>query len=170
MTEPQRVNGTPQSVLATISLIPLHEEEDDFETLGTIETVRTELWKTVSSFNAYTLQMECGQTRDAGVILLLAEIVRDVIAQKNLVVALFQAGMDAISSLAKQGQVKKIEMTLDGDSITIENADQLTVQRLIGIYEAKHPGKTVTLSPSTTVHIVGTVSKVELLAPPDSSS
>lgn len=170
MTEPQRVNGTPQSVLATISLIPLQEEEDDFETLSTIETVRAELWKTVSAFNAYTLQTESSQTRGPGAILLLGEIIRDALAQKDLVVALFRAGVDVISSLAKQGQVKKIEMTLDGDSISIENADQLTVQRLIDIYEAKHSGKTVTLSPSTTVHVVGMVSKVEQLPPPDSSS
>jgi hypothetical protein len=93
-----------------------------------------------------------------------------VITQKDLVVTLFQAGMAAIGSLTKQGQVKKIEMTLDGDSICIEDADKLTVQRLIDIYEAKHPGKTVTLSPSMTVHVVGTVSKVEQLPPPDSSS
>lgn len=170
MTEPQRVNGAPQSVLATISLVPLHEEEDDFETLSTIEVVRMELWKTVSTFNAYTLQMESSQTRGTGAILLLGEIVRDALAQKDLVAALFRAGVDAISSLAKQGQVKKIEMTLDGDSIRIENADQLTVQRLIDIYEAKHSGKVATLSPSTAVHVIGTVSKVELLAPPDSSS
>src|SRR5437588_11251606 len=160
MAEPQRVNSTPQTVLATLSLIPLHEEEDDFETLSTIEAVRMELWKTVSTCNAYTLQMESSHTRGAGTILILGEIIRDAIAQKDLVVALFQAGVTTISSLAKQGQVKKIEMTLDGDSISIEDADKLTVQRLIDIYEAKHPGKIATFSPSTAVHVVGTVSKV----------
>jgi hypothetical protein len=56
MTEPQRVSGTPQSVLATISLNSLQEEESNFEILSTIETVHAGQWKTIFTFNAYTLQ------------------------------------------------------------------------------------------------------------------
>jgi hypothetical protein len=58
-----------------------------------------------------TLQRESSHTRGSGALLLLGEIVRDALAQKELVVALFRAGMDVISSLAKQGHVKKMEMT-----------------------------------------------------------
>ena len=52
-------------------------------------------------------------------------------------------------------------MTLDGDSISIEDVDRLTVEQLISLYEAKHPGKLSQVVPSSPVQVIGMVSKEE---------
>jgi hypothetical protein len=49
-------------------------------------------------------------------------------------------GTAALGVLGKQRQVSKIEMTLDGDSIHIENPEKATVQTLLALFEAKHAG------------------------------
>ena len=159
MAETQRAQGV---VLATIQLIPAQGEENDFETLGTLATVRTHVWKTLSSTHEYALQTQSDQTRgDGGLILLLGDTLREVIAHKDLVTAAFRAGATAIASLAKQGHVGEIKMTIDGDSISIADADKLTAQRLIDIFEANHPGKLAALPSSTVIDVVGTVSSIE---------
>jgi hypothetical protein len=146
-------------VLVKIVLIPVEEEDDDLETLSTIEGVRADLWTEVSSLEGYATRITSDQTRDAGVLLILSEIARDMIAQKDLVLALFQAGVAVIGALAKHGLVKRIEMTLDGDSISVEEANQATVQKLIEIFEARHPGKLNTLTSASPIQVVGTISK-----------
>ena len=166
MAEAQRTNSEHPAVLATIHLIPAQGEEDDFETLSTLTAVRMQVWNSLSVAHEYTIQAQSDHTRDAGIILLLGDAVREVIAHKDIVMAAFRAGAAAIASLAKQGHVQKIEMAIDGDSISIEDADQLTVQRLIDIYEAKHSSKLATLLPSTVIDVVGTVSCIEPPANP----
>lgn len=159
MSDSQSSNTTQEMLLAKIVLVSL--EEDDFETLSTIEDVRMEIWEEISTLEEYLFRLTSDNKRDAGVILILGEIAREVISQKDLVKALFQAGTTAVGALAKQGHVKKIEMILDSDSITIEDADRVTVQRLIDMFEAKHPGKTSNLTTTSSIQIIGTVSKAE---------
>ena len=147
-----------QFILAQIVLAPLEEEGDDIETLSALEDVRMDVWDEVSVLPGYTLQMVSDNTRDAGVIFVLGEIVREAITEKDLVLALFQAGTAAVGALAKHGHVKKIELKLDGDSISIEDADQATVQTLLDSFQARHPGKVEKLTTLSSLQVVGTVS------------
>src|SRR5947209_4729278 len=109
----------------------------------------------------YRTQIASDNRRSAGVILLLGEIMHQAIAQKDLIIAFLQAGTAAIGSLAKQGRVSKIEMSLDGDSISIENPNTATVQTLLDLYEAKHPGLTASVTSSSKLQVTGKVSKKE---------
>src|SRR5579859_7832974 len=161
MTEAHRTNSKQPVVLAIIHLIPAQGEEDDFETLSILTTVHMQVRSMLSTTHEYTIESQSNHTRDAGAILLLADIVREMISHKDLVMAIFRAGASAIASLAKQGHVGKIEMTIDGNSISIEDADKPTAQRLIDIFEAKHPSKLAALPPSTVIDVIGTVSNIE---------
>jgi hypothetical protein len=155
--------NTPQlAVLAEIVLIAFENEDDDFETLSTVEAVMADVFSDTTAIQDYTTQIASDNRRSTGVILLLGQIVHQAIAQKDLIIAFLQAGTAAIGVLAKQRHVGKIEMSLEGDSISIENPDTATVQTLLALYEAKHPGITAKVTPSSKVQVIGKVSKKEL--------
>ncbi len=147
MSDLPSTNTSQPAVLAEIILVPSENEEDDFETLSAVE----EVMAAVLSDNS----------RSTGVILLLGQIAHQVIAQKDLMIAFLQAGTTAIGLLAKQGHVGKIEVSLDGDSISIENPDTATVQTLLDLFEAKHRGITAKVTPSSRLQVTGEVSKKE---------
>jgi hypothetical protein len=138
MSDESMANTSHRAVLAEIVLLPLENEDDDFETLSAVEDVTTQVLNETSSIEGYTSQMVSDERRSAGVIIFLGEIVRQAIAQKDLLIALLQAGTAALGVLGKQRHVSKIEMTLDGDSIQIENPEKATVQTLLALFEAKH--------------------------------
>ncbi len=152
--------NTPQPVvLAEIVLVPLEDEEDDFETLSVVEDVTASVLSETTAMEHYTAQIASDSRRSAGVIVLLGVIGHQVIAQKDLIIAFLQAGTAAIGALTKQRHINKIEMSLDGDSISIENPDTATVQTLLGLYEAKHPDIMVNVTPSSKLQVTGKVSK-----------
>ena len=147
------------TVLAEITLVPLENEEDDLETLSAVEDVTADVLSDATAMQDYTTQIATGSRSGVEVILLLGEIARQTIAQKDLIIAFLQAGTAAIGALAKQRRVGKIEVSLDADSFSIENPDTVTVQKLLDIFEAKHPGKTATMTPSSRLQVTGKVSK-----------
>ena len=157
MSDPPCANKP--TVLAEIVLVPLEDEEDDFETISAVEDVTAAVLSDTTAMQDYTTQIARDNRRGAGVILLLGEIAHQVIAQKDLIIAFLQAGTAAIGALAKQRRVGKIEMSLDGDSISIENPDTATVQTLLDLFEAKHPGITANVTPSSRLQVTGKVSK-----------
>jgi len=148
-------------VLAQVVLVPLDSETDDFEILGVVEDVRMDVWESISALPNYTSRMENDNTRDAGVILILGEIAHEIIAQKDLITTIFQAGTAAVGALTKHGNVKKIELTLDGDSISIEDADRATVQKLINIFESRYPETFNRITSSSSIQVLGMVSKTK---------
>jgi hypothetical protein len=147
------------AVLAEIVLLPLENEDDDFETLSSVEDVTTQVLNETSSMQDYTSQIVSDERRSAGVIVLLGEIVHQAIAQKDLLIALLQAGTASLGILGKQRRVSRIEMTLEGDSIAIENPEKATVQTLLALFEAKHAGVAERVTSSSTLQITGKVSK-----------
>jgi len=147
------------AVLAEIVLVPFEDEDDDFETLSAVEDVRAAVLNDTTARQNYTTQVASDDRRGPGVIVLLGEIAHQVVAQKDLIIAFLQAGTAAIGALAKQKRVGKIEMSLDGDSISIENPDTATVQTLLDLYEAKHPGIAAKVTPSSRLQVTGKVSK-----------
>ena len=159
MTDLPPANTPQPAVLAEIVLVPLEEEDDDFETMSAVEEVRADVLSDATSIQGYTTQVASDNQRSAGVILLLGAIAHQVITQKDLIIAFLQVGTAAIGALAKQKRVGKIEMSLDGDSISIENPDTATVQTLLDLYEAKHPGIAAKLTPSSRLQVTGRVSK-----------
>jgi hypothetical protein len=60
--------------------------------------------------------------------------------------------------LARQRPVKKVEIKLNGDVFSVDEPDKATVQRLLDIYEAAHPGKATALTSSSTMQITGMIS------------
>jgi hypothetical protein len=159
MSDVTMANTSHHAVLAEIVLLPLENEDDDFETLSTVEDVTTQVLNETSSIERYTSQLVSDERRSAGVILLLGEIVHQAIEQKDLLIALLQAGTAALGILVKQQHVSKIEMTLDGDSIAIENPEKTTVQSLLALFEAKHAGVAERVTSSSTLQITGKVTK-----------
>jgi hypothetical protein len=149
-----------------IRILPSAEEDDEMETLGLVEDVRQDLLAEISQSGTITVEIASAQTRDGGLIVLIPEIVRGILTQKDLIMQLFQTSKVAIDALAKREHVKAIEMTVDGDSIRIEDANYTQVDRLISIFEAKHPGKSQKITSSSLVEVTGTVSKEEQPAIP----
>ena len=161
MSDLSSANMPQPTELAEIVFVPLEDEEDDFETLSAVEDVTVAVLNDTGAMQNYKTQIASDNRRGAGVILLLGEIVHQAIAQKDLIIAFLQAGTAAIGTLAKQGRVSKIEMSLDGDSISIENPNTATVQTLLDLYEAKHPGLTASVTSSSKLQVTGKVSKKE---------
>jgi len=146
-------------VLAEIVLVPLEDEDDDFETLSAVEDLTAAVLSDTAAWQNYRTQVASDNRRSTGVILLLGEIAHQVITQKDLIIAFLQAGTAAIGALAKQRRVGKIEVSLDGDSFGIENPDTVTAQRLLDLFEAKHPGITAKVTSSSRLQVTGKVSK-----------
>ncbi len=159
MSDLPSANAPQPTVLAEIVLIPLEDEDDDFETLSAVEDVTAAVLSDTTAMQNYRTQIASDDRRSTGVILLLGEIAYRAIAQKDLIIAFLQAGTAAIGALAKQKRVSKIEMSLDGDSISIENPDTATIQTLLDLYEAKHPGIAAKVTPSSRQQVTGKVSK-----------
>lgn len=159
MSDESMANTSHRAVLAEIVLLPLENEDDDFETLSAVEDVTTQVLNETSSIEGYTSQIVSDERRSAGVIIFLGEIIHQAIAQKDILIALLQAGTAALGVLGKQRHVSKIEMTLDGDSIQIENPEKATVQTLLALFEAKHTGVAERVTSSSTLQIIGKVSK-----------
>ena len=159
MSDPRSANAPRPTVLAEIVLVPFEGEDDDFETLSAVEDVTAAILSDVASMQDYTTQVASDNRSSAGVILLLGEIAHQVITQKDLIIAFLQAGTAAIGALAKQRRVGKIEVSLDGDSFSIENPDTVTAQRLLDLFEAKHPGITAKVTSSSRLQVTGKVSK-----------
>lgn len=161
MSDPPLANTPQPAVLAEIVLFPLEDEDDDFETLSAVEDVTAAVLIDTAAMQDYTTQVASDNRRSTGVILLLGEIAHQVITQKDLIIAFLQAGTAAIGALVKQKRVGKIEMSLDGDSISIENPDTATVQTLLELFEEKHPGITAKVTSSSRLQVTGKVSKKE---------
>lgn len=155
--DPKDTTDTVLTVLARITLLPVEDEEDDFETIALVDEIRDQLLSSAATLPTYTARPGFSDTRDAGIILLLGEIARQAIAHQTFVIELFKAGASAISLLVKQGHTKRIEITLDGDVLVVDNPDKVTEQTLLASWEAKHPGKA--LPSSTTIEVTGTLSK-----------
>ncbi len=153
-----------------ISILPVEDEDDDLETLGLVQGVRRGFLDEVSHLDALKVEVASSGTRSGGLIVLIPEIVNAVVAQKDLLLPLFQASKDAIAALAKRKHVSAIEITMDGDSLRIEGADYSQADRLISIFEAKHLNKAQQQGPSPTVEITAVVSKAEQAALPEGSS
>lgn len=154
--------NTPQpAILTEIVLVPLEDEDDDFETLSAVEDVTVAVLNDTTALQTYTAKLASDNRRGTGVILLLGEIAHQLVAQKDLIIAFLQVGTAAIGALVKQRQVSKIDMSLDGDSISIENPDTATVQTLPELFEAKHPGIAAKVTSSSRLQVTGKVSKKE---------
>jgi hypothetical protein len=150
-----------------IHILPSADEDDDMETLGLVEDVRLDFLDEISQLGTFTVEIAGAQRRDAGLIVLIPEIVHGIIAQKDLIMQFFQISQVAIDALSKRGHVKAIEMTIDDDHIRIEDASDAQADRLISIFEAKHPGKVQQITSSSIVEITGIVTKAEQPALPE---
>jgi len=159
MSGTQSTNIPQEAILAEIALVPLEEEDGDFETLSAVEDVTAAVSGETNTLDGYSSKIESGNKRGASIILLIGEIAHQVIAQKDLIIAFLQAGTAAIGVLGKQRRVSRIELSLDGNSISIENPDKVTVQSLLALFEAKHPGKAAKVTPSSKLQVTGKVSK-----------
>jgi hypothetical protein len=151
---------TPQgTIMAEIAIVPLEEEANDFEVVSAVENVIADVFSEVQALPDYTAHLASDTTRSVGIIVLLGEVVHQVIAQKDLLIVFLQAGAAAVGVLSKQRRVSKIELSIDGDRISIENPATVTVQKLLDSFMAKHPAVTTTITPSSKLQVTATVSK-----------
>lgn len=144
-----------------VRILPSPEEDDDLETLSLVENVRQDFLNEVSQLPTFTIEVSESQTRDAGWVVIIPEIVQGLITQKDLIMQFFQTSKVAIDALSQRGHVKTIEMMIDGDNIRIEDASYAQADRLISIFEAHHPGKVQQITLSSDVEVIGIVSKNE---------
>ena len=156
----QSVNST-QAFHAQIMFIPIEDEEGNFETATIVEEVQEDVLRESAHLQGYTSRVASNGTRDTGFILILGEIAQQAIAHKDLVIEIFKVGAAAISLLAKQQHVKKVEIELSGDRFSVDEPDKATVERLLDIYEAAHPGKATDLTSSSSMQITATISKTQ---------
>src|SRR5260370_1772068 len=159
MFDNQSMNIPQQTVRAEITLTPFDEEDGDFETLSIVEDVTADVLIETGTMQGYTSKIVGDNSRSAGIILLLGELAHQAIAQKDLIIAFLQAGTAAIGVLAKQRKVSKIEMSMNGDTISIETPDKATVQSLLALFEDKHPGIASKVTPTSKLQVNGKVSK-----------
>lgn len=147
------------AIVAEIAIVPLEEDVNDFEAVSAVENMTADVFSEVQALPDYTAHLASDTTRSVGIIVLLGEVVHQVIAQKDLLIAFFQAGAAAVGVLSKQRRVSKIDLSLDGDSISIENPDTVTVQKLLDAFMVNHPAVATTITPSSKLQVTATVSK-----------
>jgi len=147
-----------------ICILPAKEEDDDLETLSLVKDVRLDFLTEISQSDLFVVEPTMGYRGATGFITLILKVAHSVYSQKNRIAQLFQGSRAAVEALSKLEYVQKIDMTIDGNTIHIEKASDAQVNRLIDIYEANHPGKLQQIMPSSTVEIIGTVSKKEFPA------
>jgi hypothetical protein len=159
MSDIQSSDNLGEAIVAEIAIVPLEEEGDDFETISAVENVTADVFSDVQVLPNYTAQLASDTTRSVGIIVLLGEIIHQAIEQKGLLIAFLQAATAAIWVISKQRRVSKIDLSLDGDGISIENPDTVTVQKLLDAFMAKHPDVAMNIAPSSKVRVTATVSK-----------
>lgn len=147
------------TILAAITVVPLEAEANDFETLSVVEDVTADVFSDVQALPNYTARLANDTTRSGGMIVLFGEVVHQAIAQKDLLIAFLQAATAAVEVLSKHRRVGKMEISLDGDHISIENPDTVTMQKLLDAFIAKHPAAVATITPSSKLQVTATVSK-----------
>ncbi len=146
-------------IVAEIAIVPFEEEVADFEAVSAVENVTADVFSEVQTLPDYTAHLASDTSRSVGIIVMLGEVVHQVIAQKDLLIAFLQAGAAAVGVLSKQRRVSKIDLSLDGDSISIENPDTVTVQKLLDAFMAKHQAVATNITPSSKLQVTATVSK-----------
>jgi hypothetical protein len=152
--------NTPLEIILTeIVLVPVGEEVNDLEAISVVEDVASEVFRGVQALMDYRSHIESDTTRGAGIILLLGDVAHQIIAQKDLLMAFLQAGTAAIGVISKQRRVSKIIVTLDGDSLSVENPATVTTEKLLAAFLAKHPATATTITPSSKLQVIATVSK-----------
>src|SRR5437660_11460845 len=150
------------SVVVALSFLPDFKEQMSYELLSTIEGLRIDVFAELSTSSEYTVQVANDDTRSGEIIwIFLNEALQQALANKELILASFKAAAAAIEVIVKSKRVKKIELKIDADSIIIEDVDHITAQRLIDIFETKHPRKIIALSTSSPLQISSTVSIAE---------
>jgi hypothetical protein len=164
MSDTQLPDTLREAIVAEIAIVPLEEEVNDFEAVSAVENVTADVFSEVQALPDYTAHLESDTTRSMGIIVLLGEVVHQVIAQKDVLIAFLQAGTAVVGVLSKQRRVNKIDLSLDGDSISIENPDTVTVQKLLDTFMAKHPAFATNITPSSKLQVTATVSKKTLPA------
>jgi hypothetical protein len=151
---------TPQgTIMAEIAIVPLVEDVNDFEAVSAVENVTADVFNEVQALPNYTAHLTNDFTRSVGIIVLIGEVVHQVIAQKDVLIAFLQVGAAAVGVLSKQRRVSKIDLSLDGDQISIENPDTVTVQKLLDSFMSKHPDVTTIITPSSKLQVTASVSK-----------
>jgi hypothetical protein len=164
------VSDTSQiSCRVQVQIIPSADEDDDMETLSLVEDMCLDFLAEVSLLQTYTTEQVSDQTRAGGLIVLGTKIARGIIAGKDLILQFFKTSQTAIDVLSKRGHVKAIEVTIDGNSIRIEDASDAQADRLISVFEAQYPGKVQQITSSSIVEITGIVSKTKPTEIPEKS-
>lgn len=156
---PPQAEEAASVVLTQVSLVPSEAEEDDIRTIALVEEVKEQMIVDIARSGNYLSRIESSGTRDGGMILIIGEIARQVIANKDLVVEMCKSVVAVLALLARQKHVKKIEIELNGDRMSVDEPDTVTVQRLLDIYEAAHPGKVANSSSPSTIHVTATLSQ-----------
>ena len=119
-----------------VRFLPAPAEDDNLETLSLVEDVQSEFQAEMAALQLYTVERISDQTRSGGFIMLVAQLIRGIGTQKDLLIQLLKTSQPAIDNLSKRKHIQSIDMNVNGNSLRIGNATEAQADRALEIFQA----------------------------------
>lgn len=159
MSEMPSISSSDASATIAIEILPFAEEEDDFDTLATIQRVRTGLQHDLAQLDEYVVSTVSTNERNIDVIVLLTLIGASLVASKDLLTSFFTMMTAALELLAKKDHVQEIEVIIDGKPLILRGLSKKTAKELLETLQTQQPGITKQLTAQEPLKITARVSK-----------
>jgi hypothetical protein len=159
MSEMPSIPSPDVSATVAIEVLPVEEEEDDFETLAFVQRVRVGLHRGLTQLNEYTVSAIPTNERNIDVIVLLTLIGASLVASKDLLTSFFNMVTAALELLAKNDHVQEIEVIIDGKPLILRDLTKKTAKELLEALQAQQPAMTKQLKTQESLKMTARVSQ-----------
>jgi len=145
--------------MLAVEIVPLEEEEDDFDTLAVVEQVRAGIQRDLVQLKDYVVSSLPTDERGLDIIVLITMVATSIAASKDIMTSIFNMISAALELLAKRRNVQEVEIIANGKILILRDLSKKTAKELIESFEAQHSGMTTKLTPGTNLKVKAKVSK-----------
>ncbi len=159
MADSSTQSSPNQETMLAVEIVPLEEEENDFNTLTAVEQVRAGIQRDLAQLKGYTVSSLPTDERGLDIIVLITMVATSIVASKDTLTSIFNMISAALELLAKRGNVQEVEIIANGKILILRNLSKKTAKELIESFEEQHPGMTTKLTPGINLKVKAKVSK-----------
>lgn len=124
--------------LLEIEILPIEDEEDDFDTTAAVVDIAADLKKQIVSTNHFEFVINEAAIADhrSGLLQIIAQ---NTVDNRDYLLAFSSMALNAIRLLASQRRIGAIELELNGNKLIGKDLDKKTVQELIILMKETQP-------------------------------
>lgn len=159
MADTSTQSSPNQETMLVVEIVPLEEEENDFDTLTAVEQVRTGIQRDLVQLKGYTVSSLPTDERGLDIIVLITMVATSIAASKDILTSIFNMISATLELLIKRGHVQEVELIANGKILILRDLSKKTAKELIESFEAQHPGMTTKLTSGTNLKVKAKVSK-----------